>query len=218
VMKNSEEAAEKVLAGLRNSEVPLGLEHRILEAVQANTSADLTPNWRRGRLPWLLTTARPVHTWAWRAALGCTMAISLALTLAYLHGHNPTHSKLPSVSTHSLLAVDSGQHAQNAHLRSHALIMPTRAKTPAKKPHLLDATDSVSLREMRAVSHPAPKAPLTEEEKLLLRIARSGNPHELAMLNPVVRAQQEADEEAEFHEFVEQSIHGNKGDQNEIEQ
>jgi hypothetical protein len=214
-MKNPEEAVEKVLAGLRNSEVPLGLEHRILEAVQADTSADLTPNWRRGRLPWLPTPARPVaiHLWAWRAALGCAIAVSLALALAHRHGHNPTHSKLPSVSTRPLLAADSGQHAQNAHLHSHALITPTRAKIPARKTHLLDATDSVSLREMRAVSHPAPKAPLTQQERLLLQIAHAGNPHEIAMLNPVIRARQEAEEQADFHKFVEQSNQQNQEDQ-----
>jgi hypothetical protein len=38
---------------------------------------------------------------------------------------------------------------------------------------------------------------------LLLRVAHSGNPKELAMLNSQVRAKKEAEEEAEFQKFVE---------------
>jgi hypothetical protein len=58
---------------------------------------------------------------------------------------------------------------------------------------------------MRAASHPAPQAPLTQEEKLLLRIVHAGDPQQMAMLNPEIRARQEAENEAEFQEFVEQS-------------
>jgi hypothetical protein len=63
---------------------------------------------------------------------------------------------------------------------------------------------------MRAPSHPAPEVPLTQEEKLLLRAVRTGDPQVIAMLNPEERARQEAASEAEFQEFVEQS---NKEDQ-----
>jgi len=37
---------------------------------------------------------------------------------------------------------------------------------------------------MSSGNHPAPPMPLTEQEKLLLRIAHKGDPEELAMLNP----------------------------------
>jgi hypothetical protein len=53
-------------------------------------------------------------------------------------------------------------------------------------------------------------APLTNEEKLLVRIAHTGDPGEMAMLNPEIRSQQAAETEAEFKRFVEQS---SKGDQ-----
>jgi hypothetical protein len=58
---------------------------------------------------------------------------------------------------------------------------------------------------MRAPSHPAPEAPLTQEEKLLLRAVHTGDPQVMAMLNPEVRARQEAESEAEFRKFIEQS-------------
>jgi len=69
----------------------------------------------------------------------------------------------------------------------------------------ISAADAVLLREMRAPSHPAPEAPLTSEEKLLLRVVHTGDPQLMAMLDPEERAKQEAASEAEFQKFVEQS-------------
>jgi len=61
---------------------------------------------------------------------------------------------------------------------------------------------------MRAPSRPAPEEPLTDEEKLLLRAVRLGDPQVTAMLNPEVRARQEAESEAEFQRFADQSGNG----------
>jgi hypothetical protein len=61
---------------------------------------------------------------------------------------------------------------------------------------------------MRAVSHPAPEAPLTEEEMLLVRIAHRAGPQELAMLNPQIRARRDAESEAAFLKFVDGSTEG----------
>jgi hypothetical protein len=73
--------------------------------------------------------------------------------------------------------------------------------------HINDA-DAVLLAEMRAPSHPAPEAPLTQEERLLLRAVHLADPRVMAMLNPEVRARQEAESEAEFQAFVNQSGKG----------
>jgi hypothetical protein len=51
------------------------------------------------------------------------------------------------------------------------------------------------------VSFPAPEAPLTEQERLLLRIVHRGDPVEVAMLNPQELAREEALEAAEFQRF-----------------
>jgi hypothetical protein len=61
--------------------------------------------------------------------------------------------------------------------------------------------DSVAAREARAVSYPAPPMPLTEQERLLLRVVHKGDPEELAMLNPVVRAARDAADKAEVEKF-----------------
>ena len=63
---------------------------------------------------------------------------------------------------------------------------------------------------MRAASHPAPEEPLTREEKLLLRVVQKGDSQQMAMLNPQVREKQEAESEAEFKKFVEQSTTGER--------
>ena len=53
-----------------------------------------------------------------------------------------------------------------------------------------------------ARSYPAPREPLTAEEKSLLQVARTGDSAELALLNPEVRAQHEAQEAVAFEQFV----------------
>ena len=64
--------------------------------------------------------------------------------------------------------------------------------------------DSLAMREMMAPSQPAPPMPLTKQEKLLLRLVHKGDPVELAMLNPELRARQIAEGRAEFQRFFEQ--------------
>jgi hypothetical protein len=43
--------------------------------------------------------------------------------------------------------------------------------------------------------------PLTEQERLLLRIAHRGDPVEMAMLDPRMRAARDAEEQTEFQRF-----------------
>jgi hypothetical protein len=54
---------------------------------------------------------------------------------------------------------------------------------------------------MRAPSYPAPPLPLTEQERLLLRIVHKDDPVEMAVLNPVLRAARDAEDQAEFQRF-----------------
>ena len=49
---------------------------------------------------------------------------------------------------------------------------------------------------------------MTQQEMHLLRIVHKGDAQGMAMLNPAIREKQEAEDEAEFHKFVEQSIKG----------
>jgi hypothetical protein len=209
-MNSCEQAIDKVLAGLRDCEAPPGFERRILEALEDRESAKSASR-GRGRNPLgLLTPARWAATqpWAWRVVLAGILAVSVAITAIRPSRHVSTQSKVHAVPAGSFSQEVPGGVAQNANLRPNNPIAPITHvgnKKPARNARLIASTDSVSLREMRAASHPAPQAPLTQEEKLLLRIVHAGDPQQMAMLNPEIRARQEAENEAEFQEFVEQS-------------
>jgi hypothetical protein len=62
-------------------------------------------------------------------------------------------------------------------------------------------SDAQALADLHAPSHPAPPLPLTPQEKLFLRMLRYGDATQLAELNPMVRAKQDADETAAFKAF-----------------
>jgi hypothetical protein len=62
-------------------------------------------------------------------------------------------------------------------------------------------SDAQLLADLHAPSHPAPPLPLTPQEKLFLRLLRYGNATQLAELNPMVRAKQDADETTAFKSF-----------------
>jgi hypothetical protein len=183
-MKNSEEAIGKVLAGLRDTEAPPGMERRILDAVEARASE------RR------VATSR----WAWSMAMAGVVAVSLFIgnTVIHRHGQSTTQAR------HAVPAESAGI-TQKASRLPQEPISRNRANHSGQKAQPISAEEAVLLQEMRAPSHPAPEAPLTNEEKLLLSVVHAGNPQLIAMLNPEERARQEAESEAEFQRFVEQS-------------
>ena len=83
-MKSSEEAIEKVLAGLRDAEAPDGMERRILERLDERTSMQ-----SRSRPIWLMMPARPltVRSMTWGVALAGIFAIAVAVPAIRRLGH-----------------------------------------------------------------------------------------------------------------------------------
>ena len=77
-MKNSEEAIEKVLAGLRDAEAPAGMERRILSALEDQESVRTRLGWRWLRPIWLVMPLRPVAT----RVLVCGVALAGLLLLS----------------------------------------------------------------------------------------------------------------------------------------
>ena len=61
--------------------------------------------------------------------------------------------------------------------------------------------DERSLVEISTGPKAIAEAPLTAEERDLLRIARKADPKDLATLDPAVRAKQDADDVAQFESF-----------------
>lgn len=208
-MKNSEDAIEKVLAGLRDADAPSGMERRILEAVESRTSVRSQRGWRRWRSIWLLrpttlVAGRPV---IYGVALAAVFTFALAISAIHRHEDSSAQAKTTPAggtptSREALPAVPSVVVAKDTQLPA---TVPSRArstrKTNARRARLTPDRDLVALREMRAASRPAPPLPLTEQEKLLVRFVQTHSRQELAAVNPMKWAERDAEEKAEFDIF-----------------
>ncbi len=92
-------------------------------------------------------------------------------------------------------------HPQAASLR--ATIRPAIATGSLERAgHRRRPTPALQLKEDSAsISYPAPPMPLTEQEKLLLRIIHKDDPVQIAMLDPVQREAMYASERAQVQQF-----------------
>jgi hypothetical protein len=212
-MKNSEEAIAKVLAGLRDTEAPDGMERRILRALEDKASAQSRSVWRPMRPLWLIAPSA-TRSLAWGVAFAGLFAVALAIPAIRRLGHAPAQSSPRSLAQSksnsapagslSLAAPTSPEKvAKSAELPPPRSGMRSVTKTNASRAKAVRDSDSAALNEMHGASFPAPPMPLTEQERLLLRIAHKGDPVELAMLDPVVRAARDAEEKADVTKFFE---------------
>ena len=81
-------------------------------------------------------------------------------------------------------------------------------KTKAPSGVAVRDSDSAALNETRAASFPAPPLPLTDQERLLLRIVHKRDPVEMAELNPAVRAARDEEDKRAVQRFFEPSTTG----------
>ncbi len=202
-MKSSEEAIEKVMAGLREASASPGLERRILEAVEGRVSVRSQSGWHQWRpgAPGRLAGASAGRSFAWGVAAAGVLTAAVVIPSTYRMRHAPAPSGVSPAGTVSQPRAASGHIA-----KSPQIFLPGSGSRSAKRPvttrtRLDRDTNSAAQQEARAVSYPAPPMPLTEQERLLLRIVHAGDPVELAMLNPEIRAKREAEDEAEFQRF-----------------
>jgi hypothetical protein len=218
-MKNSDEAVEKVLAGLRECDAPVGMERRILDALEEQASARARLGWRRLRPDWLGLATRPMamRSLAWGVAVAGVFAVAIAIpTIRRLGlGSVQSSARLPalSVAQSQMNAVPAGSLPRaTPRTVAESTVLPRSSVRPMKPTEVSEKTDvrsardvhdgeSVAVEEMLAASHPAPPMPLTEQERLLLRIAHRGDPVELAMLDPLRRAARDVEEQTEFQRF-----------------
>ena len=191
-MNDAEEAVGKVLRGLREVQPDHGFEERTARRVRGAV--------RRREV------RQRLRIWQGLAA-GCAALTIVALTTnARLHGKRPLlpaiprgeGSKVPlppkpsvDLGLTALKVINTGSLEREAMLRSGLRSSANTARGPRP---------SASL-EMPPAGFPAPPLPLTEQERLLLRAARDGDPQPPAVLQVSVLPTHDAEETAEFVEF-----------------
>jgi hypothetical protein len=200
-MRDADRTIERLLAGLRDAEPPGGMERRILEALDATGAREVAVPaslWRRPLRP------------AIAMLLTCTVILMVGIAVqqrTHLPGQQLVPLKphgTPGQETNGLNGAPNvfsslgvGQKPQHAatNQRVHSPLRTT-SRIPSKHPQ-----DAPAVGETQTASFPAPPLPLTEQERLLLRLAHRGDPDNMAILNPDVRAAQTAKAAEQFQQF-----------------
>lgn len=180
-MKDAGPTIKRLLEGLRDAQPDPGIEHRILKAMQAREIAASVSFWNR---------LRP-------QTLAIGIASALAIPGAFVATTLLQHGEAPADRSHSVTLT--------VRAKSFSEEIPHRAPVPARRPasriwakHAHAVTPAANLR---SASFPAPPLPLTEQEKLLLRLTHRGNLEDTAILNPAVQAAQSARANEQFQQF-----------------
>jgi hypothetical protein len=184
-MREVNQAVERLMAGLRDAEPSPGMESRILKALEAHEAQASTPF----RHPLLKL---PLMRSAFAAPLLC--AAALATLIVAIQANQPSHR-----------AADASNGATQAQTKSATLPETIAMKAPIE----LRRAVRVSARhprqrdvpETKTTSYPAPPLPLTEQEKLLLRVAHRNDADNKAFLNPDLQATQSAKATEQFRQF-----------------
>jgi hypothetical protein len=201
---------EKVLAGLRDADAPDGMERRILAGLEERAAVRSQSGWRQLLPVWLVAPARPVAVGSLvcGAALAGIFVVAFAIPAIRRLGHTPVPSKRNLAPVGSLSAANQDVGKSAGYVSSRSRLRPVETKkTEGNAGSTAAALDgnSVALEETHATSYPAPPMPLTEQERLLLRLVHKDDPVELAMLDPKLRALQDSEDKAEFQRFFGQA-------------
>lgn len=205
-----------MLAGLRDCDVPLEMEQRILKAVQDQASAESRSGWHWSRPLWLVNLGVPTVSGRLFFGAVVTGMLAVALTIPLLHQAHRVGDTASQFKKVAPRQVGPQPLATPSRVASSATVSPTASdfRSPGKKREravgVARQSDSLALRELHAASLPAPPLPLTQEEKMLLRLIHTVGAQELAMLNSEVRAKHEAEADAEFQRFFGQVMAKNK--------
>ena len=197
-MKRSvDDAVDRVLAGLRETELPEGLEQRILGEVQARSAAKVH--------------TRVALKWLWAPA---TVMVVAAVFVPLLR--RPQSSGIPVAGTR---APTSKANTVTQKSPERLPVPQVQARVAARKPkrpevamatasrsNRLSESDLRALEEMHAPSRPAVPEPLTAQERRLLDIAVHGTAEQRAALNPVVQEEQYEEAKAAAMEFFEPKV------------
>jgi hypothetical protein len=213
---------DRALSTLRDAHPRSGLNRRILASLEHRAFAPQPPRLHlSARLTWIATAAAVLAIASLVAlhhsgpsknpvilseashgdaqAKGPTAAIRATNPQPLSAANLAWVAEPPQISTRP--AVSISRHPE----QSAATRRISASQDPGTKPQpdaaATTPTDAQLVADLHAPSHPAPPLPLTAQEKLFLRMTQYGNATQLAELNPVIRAQQDAAETADFKSF-----------------
>lgn len=203
-----EDAMERVLSGLREVEAAPGLERRVMEALERRAADALPVRVGVLRFGW---RGQPV---AWVAIAAALMLIAGgALSLRRFGGHArgsvrlQADVRLESAAGPGLELRPPDPGRESARRAEGSAARAAKTFATVRPVHMARGVRASVLRTdgeghaQEAVSFPAPPLPLTEQERLLLRVVHRGDREEIAMLDPAVRLAEARRERAEFKEF-----------------
>jgi hypothetical protein len=171
-MNKTDEAIDRVLAGLRDIEPPAGLERRILDGMEHRT----------------------VQRWSWNPLLNWAAAGSLVIAITLVAS---MHRSTRGAPQHP----DQAQPGELATARTDAASTPGIHSVRTPRIDRRSATVAPAETAMEP-GFPAPPMPLTDQEKMLLRLAHRADPaEEIAMLTSDGKAIRDAQADAEFNAF-----------------
>jgi hypothetical protein len=187
-----DDAIDKVLAALRNAPPPEGMDARIAARLEQHAQTrPATSQWRA-----LLTGQSLAAAWFRGAVTGAAAALLAVAAVLALH-HTSTPQPRQTAATPSAAHITPVSELRATPCTSPAVLRVHRAAPAAAQPTLV----AEARIDASAPSHPAPALPLTAQERELVRIARNGDPQQLATINPETEAKLRAQETAEFDKF-----------------
>ena len=185
---NANRDLDRLLVGLRDAKACPGMEGRILRTIEDRAAATRASAW------WQL---RPLSVMT--AALACMVGL---IGVFVLTAHRPEHASLEDPSAHpqTVTATAAPREFAPRSVPSSRAQLPARTRT-RKSAAKLDGKGNGDQQALMVESFPAPPLPLTEQERLLLRVAHHHDPADLALLDPTKQEMQIAAEHAQFEKF-----------------
>jgi hypothetical protein len=179
-----EDAVERVLAALGRARVPDGLEARIAQRLERRE---------------IVAGPSMMGAW-WRGAVtGTAFAmVCVGLVMLVQHGLRVRTQRGPIAVRIGAGAIGTKTTAIPVEARERPC--PSDSLRSVREDHDSGARGKVRIASVEW-KKPFASAPLTEEERELVRLARTADPRELETLNPEVRAKLEAQEAESFQRF-----------------
>ena len=181
-----DDAIERVMAGLGRVQPPAGIEDRVLRAMDSISAA-------KGAAP----GRRLIGLRGFYVVSGIAVACLLILATRFGAVVHPAIQQSVPPKMEAATPRVSPKHVGGDVLKVRVAV----ARAYVRPAVDVSDDDALALAEMQAPSHPAPPVPLTEEERMLLRIAHPTTLMELAMVDPVLLKNEDAREKAEYEEF-----------------